>query len=121
GGVMGLWGAVQAARAGLSVVLIDAGEVGSGASGGLLGALFPWMPDRWDAKKQYQFDALVSLPHEIARLEEETGLSAGFRRVGRIVPLPKAHLRDIALRHQRDAGVNWHQGGHRFQWHVRDR
>jgi glycine oxidase len=120
GGIMGLWGAMKAADAGLSVILVDAGEVGGGASGGLLGALFPWMPDRWDEKKQYQFDALISLPAEIARLERETGLNANFRRAGRIVPLPRPHLREIALRHQRDADTNWHQGDHRFHWHVRD-
>jgi len=120
GGIMGLWGAVKAADAGLSVILVDASEVGRGASGGLLGALFPWMPDRWDQKKQYQFDALVSLPGEIGRLERETGLSANFRRAGRIVPLPRPHLREIALRHQRDADTNWRQGDHRFHWHVRD-
>jgi glycine oxidase len=120
GGIMGLWGAAKAADAGLSVILVDADELGRGASGGLLGALFPWMPDRWDEKKQYQFDALVSLPGEIARLERETGLNANFRRAGRIVPLPRPHLREIALRHRRDAETNWHQGRHRFHWHVRD-
>jgi glycine oxidase len=119
-GIMGLWGAVKAADAGLSVIVIDADVVGRGASGGLLGALFPWMPDRWDLKKQYQFDALVSLPGEIARLERDTGLTANFHRSGRIVPLPRPHLREIAVRHQRDAETNWHQGGHRFHWHVRD-
>ena len=117
---MGLWAALKAAEAGLSVVLADAGGIGRGASGGLLGALFPWMPDRWCAKKQYQFDALVSLPQEIARLEAQTGLSAGFRRVGRIVPLPKPHLNAIALRHERDAAANWQAGAERFHWHVRD-
>jgi glycine oxidase len=51
-------------------------------------------------------------------LEQETGLTAGFRRSGRIIPLPKPHLRTIALRHEADACVNWHQGDHRFFWHV---
>jgi glycine oxidase len=120
GGIMGLWGALRAAEAGLSVILADAGEIGGGASGGVLGALFPWMPDRWDAKKQYQFDALTALPSEIARLEALTGLAANFRRVGRIIPLPKAHLRDIALRHQRDAEENWRAGGQQFHWQLRD-
>ena len=120
GGVMGLWAALKAAEAGLAVTLIDAGAVGQGASGGLLGALFPWMPDRWDAKKQYQFDALVALPGEIARLEAATGLSAGYRRVGRLVPLPKPHLSDIARRHERDAAINWQSGDDRFHWHLRD-
>jgi glycine oxidase len=120
GGVMGLWGAVKAAQAGLSVILVEAATIGAGASGGLMGALFPWMPDRWDAKKQFQFDALVSLPAEIAALEAETGLRAGFRRSGRIIPLPKPHLRTIALRHQADALENWRQGEHRFAWQVGD-
>ena len=120
GGVMGLWGALKAAESGLSVTLIDVGEIGCGASGGVLGALFPWMPDRWDAKKQYQLHALVSLPAEIARLEGLTGLSGNFRRVGRIIPLPKPHLRDIALRHQRDAEANWRADEQHFHWHVRE-
>lgn len=120
GGIMGLWGAVKAVRAGLSVILLDKGAIGGGASGGLMGAMFPWMPDRWDAKKQFQYDALVTLPDELAQLEAETGLGAGFRRWGRIIPLPKPHLKTIALRHQADALRNWHQGENRFFWHVSD-
>jgi glycine oxidase len=120
GGVMGLWGAVKAAKAGLSVILIDRQKIGSGASGGVLGALFPWMPDRWDAKKQFQYEALTSLPAELAALEVETGLSANFRRSGRIIPLPKPHLAVIARRHEADALNNWHQGDNRFYWHVRE-
>jgi len=120
GGIMGLWGAVKAAEAGLSVILVDRGAIAGGASGGVMGAMFPWMPDRWDAKKQFQYDALVTLPQELARLEAATGVSAGFRRSGRIIPLPKPHLKTIALRHQADAIRNWHQGEHRFFWHVAD-
>lgn len=120
GGVMGLWGALKAAEAGLSVTLVDAGAIGQGASGGLLGALFPWMPDRWNAKKQYQFDALLALPEELARLEALTGLSANWRRLGRVIPLPAPHLRDIALRHSGEAEINWRSGDRRFHWHVGD-
>jgi glycine oxidase len=120
GGIMGLWGAVKAAKAGLSVILIDKGDIGSGASGGVLGALFPWMPDRWDMKKQFQYDALVSLPAELAALEAATGLKANFRRSGRIIPLPKPHLAVIARRHEADAIANWHRGDNRFFWHVAD-
>jgi glycine/D-amino acid oxidase-like deaminating enzyme len=120
GGIMGLWGAVKAAGAGLSVTLVDRDQVGGGASGGLMGAMFPWMPDRWDAKKQFQYDALTGFAGEIAGLEAATGLSAGFRRSGRIIPLPKLHLKTIALRHQADAHANWHQGEHRFLWQVSD-
>jgi glycine oxidase len=99
-------------------MLIDKDRVGAGASGGLMGAMFPWMPDRWDAKKQFQFDALTTLPDEFARIEAATGLNAGFRRSGRIIPLPKPHLKAIALRHQADALRNWNQGANRFFWQV---
>lgn len=118
---MGLWAAVHAERLGIDTVLVDAGELGQGASGGLLGALMPHMPDKWNPKKQFQFDALVSLESEIAALEAETGLSAGYRRSGRLIPLPKPHLRIIALGHSEDAERHWQAGERRFHWHVLDR
>jgi glycine oxidase len=118
GGVMGLWAAVKATEAGYAVTLIDRAAPGAGASGGLLGALFPWMPNRFDDKKQFQFDALLSLPVELAALEAETGLSAGYGRVGRIIPLPKAHLRPIAERHQQDAVSAWRSPAGSFDWRV---
>lgn len=117
---MGLWAAVHAERLGIDTLLIDAGRIGQGASGGLLGALMPHMPDKWNAKKQFQFDALVSLEGEIAVLEAATGLSAGYRRSGRLIPLPKPHLKTIALRHSADAETNWRQQGRAFHWHVSD-
>jgi glycine oxidase len=117
---MGLWAAAHAERLGIDTLLVEAGELGQGASGGLLGALMPHMPDKWNAKKQFQFEALVSLEDAIAEIEGATGLSAGYRRSGRIIPLPKPHLRQIALGHSRDAEVHWHQQGCAFQWHVLD-
>ncbi|MGO4350378.1 NAD(P)/FAD-dependent oxidoreductase [Rhizobium sp. RAF36] len=120
GGIMGLWAAVHAERLGIGTLLIDAATIGQGASGGLLGALMPHMPDKWNAKKQFQFDALVSLESEIAALEAATGLSAGYRRSGRLIPLPKPHLKTIALRHSADAETNWRQQGRAFHWHVSD-
>ncbi|CDN92334.1 NAD(P)/FAD-dependent oxidoreductase [Agrobacterium tumefaciens] len=120
GGIMGLWAAIKAERLGIDALLVEADRTGGGASGGLLGALMPHMPDRWSDKKQFQFDALVALEKEIADLEAETGLSAGYRRCGRIIPLPKPHLRTIAERHQRDAGENWISGERSFHWHVGD-
>lgn len=120
GGIMGLWAAVMAERAGLQTVLIERHGIGAGASGGILGALMPYMPDRWDIKKQFQFEALVSLEHEIKSLEARTGQSSGYHRSGRLMPLPKPHLRKIALRHEQDALANWNQGEERFFWHVLD-
>ncbi|WP_183699347.1 FAD-binding oxidoreductase [Rhizobium sp. BK049] len=121
GGIMGLWAAIHAERRGISTVLADAGRLGGGASGGLLGALMPHMPDRWSEKKQFQFDALVSLETEIAALEAETGLSAGYNRSGRLIPLPKPHLNRIARGHSEDSERHWRTGERRFHWNVIDR
>lgn len=120
GGIMGLWAAVHARRSGLSVLLVEEGRIGGGASGGLLGALMPHTPDRWNAKKQFQFDALLALEAEVARLEAETGHSTGYCRAGRLIPLPKPHLRDMARQHEADAARHWLADGRRFHWHVRE-
>lgn len=120
GGIMGLWAALNGCRRGLSVMLVEERAIGAGASGGLLGALMPHMPDRWTDKKQLQFDALVSLETDIATLEAETGLSAGYRRTGRLIPLPKPHLVDLARGHERDALSVWNQKGRPFFWHCRE-
>lgn len=119
-GVMGLWAAVKAVDAGYAVTLIDRARPGAGASGGLLGALFPWMPNHFGKKKKFQFDALLSLPDQLAPLEAETGLSAGYARTGRIIPLPKPHLRAIAERHQQDAASAWATPDAAFHWRVAD-
>lgn len=120
GGVMGLWAAIMAARAGLRTTLVEKDRPGAGSSGGLLGALMPHTPDRWNPKKQFQFEALISLEDEIAALEAETGLKAGYRRCGRLIPLPKDHLRDIALRNAADAERNWQRDGRDFRWSLLD-
>lgn len=117
---MGLWAAVHAERLGIETLLVDSARLGSGASGGLLGALMPHMPDKWSEKKQFQFDALVALESDIAALEAATGLSAGYRRSGRLIPLPKPHLRKIALGHSRDAETHWRHGDRQFHWQVLD-
>jgi glycine oxidase len=120
GGVMGLWAAVFAERMGIDAVLVDAGYLGQGASNGLIGALMAHTPDQWNAKKQFQFDALVALEAEVVRLEADTGLLSGYRRSGRLIPLPKPHLREIALARSVDADVHWQTEGRRFEWNVLD-
>ncbi|MCD2184237.1 NAD(P)/FAD-dependent oxidoreductase [Rhizobium sp. GN54] len=121
GGVMGLWAALMAARAGLSVLVAERHRVGAGASGGLLGALMPHLPDRWNAKKQFQLEALVSLEDEISAIEAATGLSAGYRRCGRVIPLAGPHHRERALKHSRDATAVWDASGRTFSFDVLDR
>ncbi|MBU4527652.1 MAG: FAD-binding oxidoreductase [Hoeflea sp.] len=114
-GVAGLWLTVKAARAGLSVLLVEPGNPGCGASGGFLGALMPHSPERWNGKKDFQFKALVDLEEEVARLESETGALCGYRRVGRILPLTSERGRAAALDQIADARTNW---GDRFSYEV---
>lgn len=109
-GVAGLWLTVKAARAGLSVMLVDPGTPGCGASGGFLGALMPHSPERWNGKKDFQFRALVDLEDEVARLESETGTRCGYRRVGRILPLTSERGRSAAIDQIAEARSNWGAG-----------
>jgi len=106
-GVAGLWLTVKAARAGLSVLLVEPGNPGGGASGGFLGALMPHSPERWNGKKDFQFKALVDLEEEVARLESETGALCGYRRVGRVLRLTSERGRAAALEQVSDARTNW--------------
>jgi glycine oxidase len=106
-GVAGLWLALKAARAGLSVTLVERDRIGAGASGGFLGALMPHSPDRWNGKKDFQFRALVDLEGEVARIQSETGLDCGYKRVGRLLPLGTEQARNAALANIAEARTNW--------------
>ena len=57
-GIFGLSCAYACAGRNLSVLVVDAKKIGFGASGGILGAMAPYTPDQWHAKKEYQFQAL---------------------------------------------------------------
>lgn len=106
-GVMGLWTALTALRAGFSVTVLERATVGAGASGGIVGALAPHMPDRWNPKKQFQLEALVALKAALLRLEDETGHSTGFRQSGRLQPILPGQLRFVE---ERLAGAREHWG-----------
>jgi glycine oxidase len=114
-GIVGLWAALKAAEAGLRVVLIDAAQPGAGASGGLVGALMPHQPSGWSPKKALQLDGLMTLPDEIGRLEASTGLSAGYARTARVMPVWSEAER---LRHgawAQGAAQHWPEP---FQWQT---
>ncbi|MEN0087491.1 MAG: FAD-binding oxidoreductase [Pseudomonadota bacterium] len=113
-GVFGLQLARQALLAGLSVAVFEERKIGSGASGGPLGALMPHIPDRWNEKKQFQFDALVALETECRKLEDATGLSTGYCRVGRMMPLRAERFVDLAAQRARGAKTHW-QGHFTFE------
>lgn len=122
-GVVGLWCALKAVRLGVSPLVLDAGAAGGGASNGHLGALMPHQPVNWSARKQAQLDGLLSLEREVALLERETGLSCGYRRCGRIVPLTSELQRERHLAWAEAALENWPErapGGRQLGWRVLD-
>ena len=106
-GIFGLWCAHAALRRGLSVRVLEADGIGAGASGGLVGALAPHMPERWGPKKQYQLEALLALGPALRAVEAESGMPTGYDRTGRIVPLGSDTARTRALERIVEARENW--------------
>ncbi len=90
GGVFGLSVARSCLAAGLSVIVAEAERIGSGASGGVVGALVPHRPEPWRDFNRFQFDALTGLPDRMAALAAETGRDPGYARTERLSPLTDA-------------------------------
>lgn len=105
-GVVGLWCALKAKQRGLSVVVVEKGRIGQGASGGILGALMPHRPVNWTDTQAFQLEALLSLETEVAQLEAATGLSCGYSRCGRVMPID---LEEFLAEHEQ-----WQAGSSRF-------
>lgn len=83
-GVFGLSVAYACARRGARVRVIDPGGVGSGASGGIVGALAPHVPENWNDKKAFQLDSLLMAQDWWAAVAGLTGLDPGYARTGRL-------------------------------------
>ena len=117
GGVQGLWLGREARAAGLSVAIVEAEEVGAGASGGVLGALMAHMPLPWGAKKQFQFDALVQLESRAAELTAQTGIDTGYMRSGRIMAIRSQRFRDTAIERAAESLERWRhkKGAYRLE------
>lgn len=98
-GVLGLACAWALTRRGLRVQVIDRSGVGAGASGGVVGALAPHVPEAWTGKKAFQLAALLAAPAFWAGVAEAGGLDPGYARLGRLMPiaddaaLARAHSR----------------------------
>lgn len=113
GGIFGLASAWCCARRGLRVALFDKGRVGGAASGGIVGAMAPHVPEQWNPKKQFQFEALSSADAFWSEVDAASGLSSGFGRIGRLVPVTDE--RGLALAQSRVQGAEELWGG-RFDW-----
>ena len=107
GGAFGLCIAWEAARRGARVRLIETARIGAGASGGLVGALSPDVPETWNPNKAFQLDSLLMAQDFWARVEAASGLPSGYGRVGRLQPLADMVAVDLARRRAESAKVLW--------------
>ncbi len=94
-GVFGLSVAYACARRGARVGVVDPNGVAAGASGGIVGALAPHVPENWNEKKAFQFESLIMAEAFWAGVERLTGANVGYARTGRLQPL--ADDRAVAL------------------------
>ena len=115
-GVFGLACAWSLARRGAQVRVIDPAGVGAGASGGIVGALAPHVPEQWNDKKAFQLESLLMAEDWWAQVARAGGGDPGYARTGRLQPLPDDAL-DLARRRADNAATLW-QG--RATWTVED-
>lgn len=116
-GAFGLSVAFVAARRGARVRVVDPNGPGGGASGGIVGALAPHVPENWNPKKAFQFDSLDRADAFWADVESIGGISSGYGRTGRLQPIANERALELALRRADMAQTLW-QG--RYAWKVID-
>ncbi|WP_128254842.1 NAD(P)/FAD-dependent oxidoreductase [Falsirhodobacter deserti] len=102
-GIFGLSIAWEATRRGARVIVADPHGVGAGASGGVVGALAPHVPENWNEKKAFQLSSLLMAGAFWAGAEEASGLPSGYARTGRLQPL--ADDAAVTLARQRCEGA----------------
>lgn len=115
-GAFGLSVAWACIKLGVRVRVIDPNGVASGASGGILGALAPHVPEQWNPKKAFQLESLLMAENWWAEVEAVGRLSSGYGRTGRLQPLATDAL-DLAQSRAVGAETLW-QG--RAVWQVID-
>lgn len=86
-GIFGLSLAWEMTRRGAPVQVIEAAAPGAAASGGLVGALQPHVPENWNAKKALQLESLLMAESWWRDVAAASGLSPGYARTGRLQPL----------------------------------
>jgi len=110
-GIFGLSIAWACTQAGAQVRVIDPHGVGAGASGGIVGALAPHVPENWNPKKAFQLDSLLMAE----RFWAEVGGDHGYTRAGRLQPLADDAAIELALRREETAATLW---GDAARWQV---
>ncbi|WP_299836834.1 FAD-binding oxidoreductase [uncultured Jannaschia sp.] len=106
-GIFGLSCAWAMARRGARVRVIDPNGVASGASGGIVGALAPHVPEQWNAKKAFQLDSLLMSEAWWAEVAAAGGGDPGYARTGRLQPISDAAAEALATDRAEGARHLW--------------
>lgn len=86
-GIFGLTIAWECVQRGAKVELVDPVGAGAGASGGIVGALAPHVPENWNPKKQFQFESLLYARVFWPAIAAASGHDPGYVQSGRVQPL----------------------------------
>jgi glycine oxidase len=114
-GIFGLSIAWICVQRGAKVRVIYPYGPGAGASGGIVGALAPHVPENWKAKTDFQFESLILAETFWADVAAAGGVSPGYARIGRLQPIADDHT--LGLAHQRADNANTLWRG-KAQWTV---
>ncbi len=114
-GIFGLSIAWACARRGARVCVVDPNGPGAGSSGGLVGALAPHVPENWNAKKAFQFEALIMAEGFWRGVETAGGISAGYARTGRLQPVANETALILARARAETARDLWQGKAH---WRI---
>ena len=114
-GVFGLSIAYMCARRGAKVQIVDPNGPAFGSSGGIVGALAPHTPERWDTKKAFQFDSLIAASSFWGGVDEMSGQQSEYVRAGRLQVINDAHTLNLARERIGQAEELW-QG--KADWRV---
>ncbi|WP_104018706.1 NAD(P)/FAD-dependent oxidoreductase [Roseovarius nitratireducens] len=114
-GIFGLSVAWACARRGARVRVIDPNGPGAGASGGLVGALAPHVPENWNDKKAFQLKSLIMAEGFWAEVTAAGGVQPGYARLGRIQPVMDESGLVLARAREESAAALW-QG--KAAWRV---
>lgn len=116
GGIFGLSVAWACVQRGARVRLVAPNGIADGASGGVVGALAPHTPERWNPKKAFQFDSLIMARTHWLEVEEVSALPTGYARSGRLQPLADERALALAREREGQAAELW-QG--KASWQVK--
>ena len=106
-GIFGLSIAWACARRGASVRVVDPNGPAAGASGGIVGALAPHVPENWNEKKAFQLASLLMAETFWTDVTETGGVSPGYARTGRLQPIADERALVLAQSREETAAELW--------------